>query len=107
PRHLPASGRVAGGAAVLPAIPADVVRLVEEIEDHGGIAPKDRCYRAPESRRVVEIGHLAALARPAVGGERPLRAPVQVDDGVEIRLVEPANVGADRLAIIRTAGGGG
>ena len=56
---------------------------------------------------MIAIGHLAALACPAVGGERPLRAPVQVDDGVETGRVEPANVGADRLAIIRTAGGGG
>ena len=105
--HLPGSGCVTGAAALLPAIPADVVRLVEEIEDHCGIAPKNRGHRAPEGRCVISIGHLAALARPTIGGERPLRAPVQVHDGVQTGRVEAANVGADRLAIIRTAVGGG
>src|SRR5206468_6966800 len=104
---LPASGCVAGEAAVLPTIPTDVVRLVEEIEDHCGIAPKNRGHGAPEGRCVISIGHLAALARPTVGGECPLRAPVQVDNGEEASVVQPANVGDDGLPIVCAAVSGG
>ena len=104
--RLPGAGAIAGGAAVEPAIPADVMRLVEEVEDHAVVVLEEARHRAPERGRVVEVGHLAALPGPAVGGEGTLGVPMEVDDRVHAGRVQAADVAGDRVAVVGAAVGG-
>src|SRR5439155_15890357 len=105
--RLPGAGAIVGGATVEPAIPADVMRLVEEVEDHAVVVLEEARHRAPERGRVVEVGHLPALAGPAIGGEGTLGVPVEVDDRVHAGRVQAADVAGDRVAVVGAAVGGG
>ena len=106
-RRLPGSGAIAHGAAMQPAIPADVVRLVEEIEDDAGVVSEEGRDRAPVRRRMVEVCHVAPLTGLAVGRQRSLGVPVQVDDGIHAGRVQPADIAGDRIPVIGAAIGRG
>jgi len=56
---------------------------------------------------VIAIGHRPALTGAPVGRDAPRCVPVQVNDGIEPGIVQTANIGGDRLAVVRTAVGGG
>src|SRR5438309_11647062 len=66
-RDLPGAQRIRRHAAVLPAVPTDVVRLVVEVEDDRRISTERPGNRALEGGRVIAIGHRPALTGAAVG----------------------------------------
>ncbi len=69
-----------------PAFPADVVRLVVEVEEHGAVVAVFGRDAAPEVGRVVGIGHRRQPGRGVVAR----RYPVQVEDHVEARPARAA-----------------
>src|SRR5437764_13404318 len=52
---LPATRAIGDAASVQPAIPADVMRLVEQIEDHAEVVLEEACHRGPVGGAVIQI----------------------------------------------------
>ncbi len=91
-------------AAAQGALPGDLVRLVEGVEDHAGVAGERGRHRAPEVKGVVGVGHRRlGVARHravhVVAGTRT-REP---EDDVDAMRIEAGGVVPDRLPVRLTA----
>jgi hypothetical protein len=98
-RAVGADPLVVNLAAVLPAAPVDVVRLVVEVEEDRVVALVRGRDRTPEVGRVIGVGHRDDPGRLFGAGRRP----VEVEDHVEVLLLEPRDPGADRAPVALTA----
>ena len=82
-------------AAVQPAAPIDLERLVVKIEDQVMIGLEGPCHRAPERGCVIPIGH----RQLGTGGGVARRSQMEVQDHEQVGPVQRPDVGGDDAAI--------
>ncbi len=91
-RRPPALG---GGAAVSPALPADIVRFVVKVEDHARVADEAGGHRGPESGSVIGVcHHLLAGGLLGTGS-----VPVQVQHDGQAGGMQPLDEAGDGVLV--------